>query len=169
MTQKVTYNYVESIKAIKQAILRSRYKAAMLVNKEMLMLYFGIGEYISKNSRKGSWGTNAIEMISWQLQKELPGLRGFSARNIKNMRAFYEAWKNVFLIRQLSTADLQVIDNETPIRQMSSAELETNGRCYLPHSKRTATRIQRNFTRCRKIKRIIKIDIKTKTNDNKIC
>jgi len=77
MKQGITNNYIESIKAIKQAIVRSRYKAAMLVNREMLMLYFGIGEYISKNSRIGSWGTNAIELISWQLQKELPGLRGF--------------------------------------------------------------------------------------------
>ena len=41
MKQGVTNNYIESIKTIKQAILRSRYKAAMLVNWEMLMLYFG--------------------------------------------------------------------------------------------------------------------------------
>jgi hypothetical protein len=88
MIQEITNSYVEFIKAIKQAILRSRYKAATLVNQEMLILYFGIGEYISKNSRIGSWGTNAIELISRQLQKELPGLRGFSATNKRNMRLF---------------------------------------------------------------------------------
>ena len=63
MIQQVAYNYTEAIKAIKQAILKSRYKAAVLANREMLMLYYGVGEYISKNSREGSWGTNAIEVI----------------------------------------------------------------------------------------------------------
>ena len=65
-------NYVEAVKAIKQAILQSRYKAAVLVNGEMLSLYFGVGKYVSQNSRNGFWGTNAIETISVQLQNELP-------------------------------------------------------------------------------------------------
>ena len=130
MTQGLTNNYIESIKAIKQAILRSRYKAAILVNREILMLYFGIGEYISKNSRIGSWGTNAIELISWQLQKKLPGLRGFSTTNMKNMRLFYEVWENVFVNRQLATADLQVIDNETQNRKIPSDNLRMeDARC----------------------------------------
>lgn len=30
--------------------------------------------------------------ISERLQKELPGLKGFSARNLRNMRMFYEEW-----------------------------------------------------------------------------
>ena len=75
-----------AIITIKTAILRSQYKAARMVNREQLALYFGIGRYISDNSRNGYWGTNAIETISEQLQKELPGLRGFSARNLKNLR-----------------------------------------------------------------------------------
>ena len=55
-----------------------------------LMLYYGVGKYISENSRSGFWGTGAIDAISEQLQKELPGLRGFSARNLRNMRMFFE-------------------------------------------------------------------------------
>lgn len=55
-------------------------------------MYFGIGKYVSENSRKGFWGKGAIEFISKQLQKELPGLRGFSANSLKNMRKFYENW-----------------------------------------------------------------------------
>ena len=55
-----------------------------------LMLYYGVGKYISENSRSGFWGTGAIDAINEQLQKELPGLRGFSARNLRNMRMFFE-------------------------------------------------------------------------------
>lgn len=85
-----------AVKAIKSAILQSQHRAAKGVNREQLSLYFGIGRYISENSRKGFWGTGAIDRISEQLQKELPGLRGFSAASIKNMRQFYESWASYF-------------------------------------------------------------------------
>lgn len=84
--------YDDAVKAIKEAILRSQYRAASLVNKEQLSLYYGIGKYVSENSRISFWGKKAIETISQRLQEELPGLRGFSASNIKNMRQFYEVW-----------------------------------------------------------------------------
>ncbi len=87
--------YLEAVKVIKEAILRSQYRAASSANKEQLSLYYGIGRYVSKHSREGFWGKGAIESISRQLQKELPGLRGFSATNIKNMRSFYEEWSPV--------------------------------------------------------------------------
>ena len=87
--------YIEAARVIKEAILRSQYRAASSANKEQLSLYYGIGCYVSKNSRKGFWGKGAIETISLQLQKELPGLRGFSATNIKNMRSFYEEWSPI--------------------------------------------------------------------------
>ena len=87
-------NYGEAVETIKVAILQSQYMAAKAVNSSQLSLYYGVGQYVSQNSRKGFWGTSAIENISRQLQKELPGLRGFSAANIKFMRQFYEAWCN---------------------------------------------------------------------------
>ena len=93
---QITTTIREAIITIKTAILQSQYRAAKVVNREQLALYFGIGRYISDNSRKGYWGTNAIGTISEQLQKELPGLRGFSARNLKNMRTFFEEWQGFF-------------------------------------------------------------------------
>lgn len=55
-----------AVKTIKTAILQSQYRAAKTVNREQLSLYFGIGCYISEHSRKGYWGTGAIERISEQ-------------------------------------------------------------------------------------------------------
>ena len=118
MEQHITSNYSEAIKAIKQAILQSRYKAAALANKEMLSLYYSVGEYISMNTRDGFWGTGAIEVISEKLQQELPRLRGFSATNLKNMRLFFEAWNSFFEIRQLPTDEL------LSIRPLSMNELQ---------------------------------------------
>ncbi|GHT08295.1 hypothetical protein FACS189426_03560 [Bacteroidia bacterium] len=114
--------YKEAVRNIKEAILRSQYKAASAVNKEQLSLYYGIGRYVSQNSRDGFWGTGAIEQISTNLQKELPGLRGFSVANIKKMRYFYEEWQPVInrsplvsdlqQIRQSATDELQIAENE---------------------------------------------------------
>ena len=86
-------NYDEAVKTIKTAILNSQYEAAKAANENQLMLYFGIGKYISLNSRNGFWGSGAIETISERLQSELPGLRGFTARNLRFMRTFYEEWE----------------------------------------------------------------------------
>ena len=91
---------------IKDAIVRSRYQAAKLVNKELLGLYYAVGRYVSRNSRKDSWGKGAIRMLSDNLQKELPGLRGFSETSIKKMRLFYEGWQPVLINRPLATDDL---------------------------------------------------------------
>ena len=88
--------YLEAVKTIKTAILRSQNSAAKHANAEMLSLYYSIGEYVSGNSREGTWGTGAIDEISSRLREELPGLRGFSAGNIKLMRQFFEAWQPYF-------------------------------------------------------------------------
>jgi predicted nuclease of restriction endonuclease-like (RecB) superfamily len=144
MIQDVSHNYTAAIKAIRQAILKSRYKAVALANREMLSLYFGIREYIALNSRKGFWGTNAIEVLSQQLQKELPGLRGFSASNMKRMRLFYETWNPVFQNRppladeidknrQLAAVDLQADENEyIIIRPLVAGEFhQSDMYCFL--------------------------------------
>lgn len=122
---QITTGYLQAVKTIKGAILQSRYRAARLVNKEMLALYYWVGNYVSVHSRIDAWNTNAIGVISKMLQQELPGLTGFSETNIKNMRAFYEAWCP-YLNRQMPSADLyKSLDvSELPNRQLSAADLE---------------------------------------------
>ena len=82
-----------AVQVIKDAILQSQQRALGAVNQEQLALYYGIGRYVSANTRTKNWGKGFIEGISEQLRKELPGLRGFSARNLRNMRTFYEEWQ----------------------------------------------------------------------------
>lgn len=82
----------QAVEAIKTAILQGQYEAAKDVNRVQLAVYFSIGRYLSKNTRRLPYGTGALKAISEQLRKELPGLRGCSENNLKNMRKFYEAW-----------------------------------------------------------------------------
>ena len=107
----LTADLKQAVKIIKTAILQSQYRAAKSVNREQLSLYFSIGKFVSENSREGKWGTSVIENISQVLQKELPGLRGFSASSIKNMRQFYEQW-SVLTIRQPTAGELQSSEEE---------------------------------------------------------
>lgn len=87
--------YKNAVDIIKTAILQSQARAAKAVNQEQLALYYGIGRYISENTRNKNWGTGILKQISDSLRLELPGLRGFSETNLKNMRLFYEAWNSI--------------------------------------------------------------------------
>ena len=76
MQDKLSTQYNEAVRQIKTAILRSQEKALAGVNQEQLALYYGIGRYISQNSRDGFWGKDAIETISRQLSAELAVIKG---------------------------------------------------------------------------------------------
>jgi predicted nuclease of restriction endonuclease-like (RecB) superfamily len=120
-------NYKVAIKELKLMILASRFKAAALANKELLMLYFSVGQLISDKSREGEWGTGVVEKLSEDLQKELPGLRGFGSTNLKRMRIFYEAWSIEYEIRPLLTDELKAKKKagkkQVPIRPLPTDEL----------------------------------------------
>ena len=96
MTEPIIKNQNEeltnAVQVIKDAILQSQQRALKAINQEQLALYYGIGRYISINTRKKNWGKGFIESVSEQLRKELPGLRGFSAPSMRKMRTFYEEW-----------------------------------------------------------------------------
>ena len=91
-----TTEYAEltnAVQAIKGAILQSQRRALAAINQEQLALYYGIGRFVSMNTRNKNWGKGFIEAVSEQLRKELPGLRGFSAASLRKMRTFYEEWQ----------------------------------------------------------------------------
>ena len=86
----ISIGIVNAVKEIKSAIVRAQSRVVANVNAEMLSLYFGIGRYVSYKTQTEKWGTGVIATISRQLQQEMPGLRGFSGKNIRSMRQFYE-------------------------------------------------------------------------------
>lgn len=112
MMNKISTQYNQAVQLIKSAILQNQLEAAKAVNRQMLALYYGVGKYVSDNTRNGFWGTGAIETISEQLRRELPGLRGFSPTSIKKMRQFYEQWCNI-VNRPPTADDLQTTADET--------------------------------------------------------
>lgn len=92
-----------AVTTIKTAILQSQARTIRNANSDVLALYYAVGQYISTESRTQKWGSGAIKTISEQLRKELPGLKGFSESNIKNMRQFYETWTDCVFRQPLAS------------------------------------------------------------------
>ncbi len=95
---KLDKGYIEFIQSIKRQIVQSRYVAARLANREQLTLYFKTGLMISEKIKSQKWGAKVLDQISADLQKELPGLKGFSPGNLKKIRLFAEAYAPHLLI-----------------------------------------------------------------------
>ncbi len=107
------FEHSDLVRQIKDAVLKSRYIAASLANRELLSLYYYVGRMISERSGKEKWGSKVIDKISNDLQSELPGVRGFSASNLKKMRVFYEAWNEYIKISSSSTNQLLITHNDS--------------------------------------------------------
>ena len=127
----ITAEIRNAVLSIKAAILKSQARAAQMINHEQLSLYYGIGRYVSEHSRKGYWGTGAIDTISRQLKAELPGLKGFSAENIKLMRRFYEAWKELEVNSVVPSTEIAEVEplslpnkSVVPSTELQPTELE---------------------------------------------
>jgi len=81
--------YSSFIKQIKDLIYRRQYEAMKKVNAELIQLYWEIGEEIERQQREQGWGMSVVEILAKELQKEFPGIQGFSARNLWRMKSFY--------------------------------------------------------------------------------
>ena len=124
--QGTNIELANSVKALKLAILQAQHAVAADGNRVMLMLYLGIGRFVSQKTRKGVWGTGAIDAISEQLQREMPGLRGFSGKHIRSMRLFYERWESLLICSPLAAKLKEQPDEGSTIWPPLAAKLETN-------------------------------------------
>ena len=78
--------YKDFLVAVKERIRSAQYDALKEVNKELIALYWDLGKKITE---KEQWGKSVVESLALDLQKEFPGIKGFSSRNLWNMRTFY--------------------------------------------------------------------------------
>lgn len=94
-------DYPEFVESLKQRIQAAQVKAALSVNSEMIMLYWGIGHDILVRQQEQGWGAKVIQKLSEDLQIAFPGVRGFSSRNLKYMRALAEAWPDNQIVQEV--------------------------------------------------------------------
>jgi predicted nuclease of restriction endonuclease-like (RecB) superfamily len=85
-------DYRSLLRDIKSRIRAAQIRASLSVNRELIELYWDVGEMIVNRQRIEGWGKSIVDRIAADLQKDFPGIEGFSPRNIWRMRAFYVAW-----------------------------------------------------------------------------
>ena len=85
--------YDEAISDIKKRIRSAQYNAIRAVNRELIGLYWDIGEIIVTRQRGETWGKSVVETIAQELRQEFPKVTGFSASNLWRMKLFYESYQ----------------------------------------------------------------------------
>jgi predicted nuclease of restriction endonuclease-like (RecB) superfamily len=97
---RLSTEYQELLISLKQRIRTSQIRAALAVNRELILLYWQIGrEILTRQSQQG-WGAKVIDRLSQDLRQEFPELKGLSSRNLKYMRAFAEAYPEDEFVQQ---------------------------------------------------------------------
>ena len=104
------------INDIKKDILFTRNKIMYNANNELIHLYFRIGKIISE---KASYGRKFVELLSHKLKVDFPNSTGFSSRNLRRMKAFYEEYKS-FSILPPAVADLPWTHNYILIEKIKN-------------------------------------------------
>lgn len=113
--------YVEFLKGLKARIRSAQLKAAVSVNREMIVLYWQIGSDIVARQKKEGWGTKIIDRLAADLRLEFPEIKGFSPRNLKYMRAFAEVYSDKLFVQQLA-AQIPWYHNCILLDKISNAE-----------------------------------------------
>jgi predicted nuclease of restriction endonuclease-like (RecB) superfamily len=112
--------YAEWLAELKARIHTAQQRAALAVNRELVLLYWQIGRDILARQAEQGWGAKVIDRLAQDLRAAFPDMKGFSPRNLKYMRTFAEAWPdgefvqravallpwghNLMLLDKLSTA-----------------------------------------------------------------
>ena len=89
MSVVITAEYKSFLKEIKDRIYKAQYDALKAVNKELINLYWDIGRSIVAKQDELGWGKAIVETLAKDLQKEFPGMQGFSSANLWRMRNFH--------------------------------------------------------------------------------
>lgn len=92
--------YEEFLRDLKGRIRNAQVRAALAVNREMVLLYWQIGRDILAQQQQQGWGAKVIDRLSDDLRREFPQIKGFSARNLRYMKAFAEAYLDEPFLQQ---------------------------------------------------------------------
>lgn len=93
--------YTEWLSDLKNRIHNAQQRAALAVNRELVLLYWQIGRDILARQAEQGWGAKVIERLAHDLRTAFPEMKGFSPRNLKYMRAFAEAWPEAAFVQEV--------------------------------------------------------------------
>jgi len=93
-------DYEELLARLKERVRTAQVRAAVSVNRELVLLYWHIGREILSRQEQEGWGAGVIDRLARDLRKAFPEMKGFSPRNLKYMRALAEAYPDEPFVQQ---------------------------------------------------------------------
>jgi len=94
------------LQTIKTKIRSTQIKAAIVVNRELILFYWELGRMIVEKQKNSNWGNKLIEQLATDLKKELPGISGFSRTNLYAMRKFYLYFTSVKFQEEINDSSI---------------------------------------------------------------
>jgi predicted nuclease of restriction endonuclease-like (RecB) superfamily len=94
-------NYGECLEGLKSRIRSAQVRAALAVNRELIILYWHMGQEISLQVNQKKWGSKVIEQLSKDLKQAFPDMSGFSPRNLQYMKSFAIAYRDEVILQQV--------------------------------------------------------------------
>jgi predicted nuclease of restriction endonuclease-like (RecB) superfamily len=88
---KLPNDYDSFLKSLKERVRTAQLRASLAVNRELVLLYWGIGRDILARQKEQGWGAKIVDRLADDLRREFPEVTGFAPRNVKYMRALAEA------------------------------------------------------------------------------
>jgi len=101
MITLATIGYNHFLHDLKARIRAARTRAALAVNRELVLLYWQIGRDILERQEREGWGAKVIERLARDLRAEFPDMKGLSRANLMYMRSFAEAWGSEEIVQRL--------------------------------------------------------------------
>lgn len=117
-------NYGNWLADLKNRIQTAQQRAALAVNRELILLYWQIGQDILQRQTEQGWGAKVIERLSHDLRIAFPEIKGFSRSNLMYMRAFAEAWPDNSIVQQ-AVGQLPWGHNLVLLSKLKNQELRT--------------------------------------------
>ncbi len=121
MSALTSANYLSFLDALKERVRTAQVRASLAVNSELVLLYWHIGRDILSRQDALGWGAKVIDQISKDLRASFPEMKGFSARNLKYMRAFAEAWPDEQFVQQ-AAAQIPWFHNVVILQKVKAPE-----------------------------------------------
>ena len=121
----ITPDYSAFLTDVKSRIQSARLAAGRAVNRELVLLYWDIGRGIVEKQSVQDWGESVVERLADDLSTEFPDMRGFSGRNLRDMRRLYLTYADLEFWRQ-AVAKLPPATDRDPIWRQAAAKLDTS-------------------------------------------
>lgn len=119
---KLDDDYIQWIQDVKQRFRKTQIKAAVKVNSEQLLFNWQLGRDLVIRKAEEKWGSGIVEQVSLDLQAAFPDVKGFSARNLWNMKkwySFYAVPESTALLSDLN----QIVEHDQEKLQQVAAEI----------------------------------------------